>query len=185
MCRFGSRKIKRLWGSPFLYINTPQTSGAAVARSQHAGGGGARLCLSRRPRPRDRHLGQVLEEQAFRMDFHGLPIVALTKEQNCQQTEGSFRKGTEMPHHGYGPHSQANGVSKRETTFRLPNHPTRRFPRPCASVGKIATQRPGRSITWLPHEGPPYNFFVPPGRGIPDRALGPWPKKLGRWAAAA
>jgi hypothetical protein len=184
MCRFGSRKIKRLRGSPFLYINTPQTPCAAVARSQHEGGGGARICLSRRPRPRNRHVGQVLEKQAFRMDCTA-SLVALTRGQNCQHTEGAFRKSTEIPHHGYGPHSQANGVSKRETSFRLPNHPTRCFSRPCASVGKIATPKPERSTTWLPHEGPPCNFFVPPGRGIRDRALGPWPKKLGRWAAAA
>src|SRR6185437_7518847 len=40
--------------------------------------------------------------------------------------------------------------------------------------------------TMIPyHDGPPCNFFVHPGRGIHDRALGPWPKKLGRWAAAA
>lgn len=32
---------------------------------------------------------------------------------------------------------------------------------------------------------PPFNFPVPPGRGIRDHALGPWPEKLGRWAAAA
>jgi hypothetical protein len=30
-----------------------------------------------------------------------------------------------------------------------------------------------------------FNFFVPPTHGIHDHALGPWPKKLGRYAAAA
>jgi hypothetical protein len=28
---------------------------------------------------------------------------------------------------------------------------------------------------------PPCNFSVPPSHGIHGRALGPWPKKLGRW----
>ena len=30
-----------------------------------------------------------------------------------------------------------------------------------------------------------FQLFCPPTCGIRDRTLGPWPKKLGRWAAAA
>ena len=30
-----------------------------------------------------------------------------------------------------------------------------------------------------------FNFFVPPSCDLRDRTLGPWPKKFGRWAAAA
>lgn len=30
------------------------------------------------------------------------------------------------------------------------------------------------------HDGPPWNFSVPPGRSIRDSALGPWPERFGR-----
>jgi hypothetical protein len=35
------------------------------------------------------------------------------------------------------------------------------------------------------HDGLPFKFSVHPICGIRDRSLGPWPKNLGRWAAAA
>jgi hypothetical protein len=40
---------------------------------------------------------------------------------------------------------------------------------------------PERSTKMLCTKGRLETFFVPPGRGIRDPALGPWPKKFGRF----
>lgn len=69
--------------------------------------------------------------------------------------------------------------------FRLPNPPGRAFLASLLLRMQDHHPKPRTLHQTALHEGPPFNFSVPPGRGIRDRALGPWPKKLGRWAAAA